>query len=681
MIDSAALEEFTSDHRKLSIRQIELLAAHLKLDLRAPERALLDSQSAQEARQVQLDLWSIKHGDACGNGIVLTFNSLKSRTYDSFWNWVRDDILGLYYGSVRSKITISEREVEVRKRRIVNRASPRTLMFLQTLLSRSILESKQGYETANSIALNLLDACKQDLTSKPTFRGSFVPLAPQTTIDARGVVQYCESPRVAELTLEQYCQEMSRRILDFEQSCRYDVATLRQQYEKAGNLDGKFGVSVRNAIARMTPNDFGLITPPDDDAVVVVDTGTPGGTPRTPKPKSIPFLHLKQQRGDRWEYSGENTRNYIDCLNTAARSGITFHGRIVLVTGSGAGSIGGMVLEGLLERGATVIATTSSFSQKVTEYYRAIYSTHGARGSRLIILPFNQSSKQDVESLAEHIYSAEKGLGLDMDHILPFAAILEGDNEIDNLDSKSELAHRMMLTNLIRLLGNIKKQKARRGYVSRPTQVILPLSPNHGTFGGDGPYSESKIALETLFNKWGSESWSSFLTLCGANIGWTRGTGLMNANNIIAEGIEKLGVRTFSQSEMAFNILALMTPSITQLCETETVMADLTGSLNSLTDLKSVTAELRKDIVETSENRKLLVREQAREIVVINGEKTASGDGSAQVEPRANLDFQLAPLPDFRTEIAPLSDMLKETVNLDKVVVVTGFSELGPLGN
>ena len=681
MIDSAALEEFTSDQRKLSIRQLELLAAHLKLDLRAPERALLDSQSAQEARQAQLDLWSIEHGDAYANGIVPTFNSLKSRTYDSFWNWVRDDILGLYYGSVRSKITISEREVEIRKRRIVNRASPRTLMFLQILLSRSILESEQGYETANSIALDLLDACKQGLTSKPTFRGSFVPLAPQTTIDARGVVQYCEIPRVAELTLKQYCQEMSRRILDFEQSCRYDVATLRQQYEKAGNVDGKFDVSVRNAIARMTPNNFGLITPPDDDAVVVVDTGTPGGTPGTPKPKSLPFLHLKQQRGDRWEYSGENTRNYMDCLNTAARSGITFHGRIVLVTGSGAGSIGGMVLEGLLEGGSTVIATTSSFSQKVTEYYREIYSTHGARGSRLIILPFNQSSKQDVESLAEYIYSAEKGLGLDLDHILPFAAISEGDNEIDSIDSKSELAHRMMLTNLIRLLGNIKKQKARRGYVSRPTQVILPLSPNHGTFGGDGLYSESKIALETLFKKWGSESWSSFLTLCGANIGWTRGTGLMNANNIIAEGIEKLGVRTFSQSEMAFNILALMTPSITQLCETETVMADLTGSLNSLTDLKSVTTELRKDIVETSENRKLLVREQARETVVINGEKTVSGDSSARVEPRANLDFQLAPLPDFRTEIAPLVDTLKETVNLDKVVVVTGFSELGPLGN
>lgn len=77
----------------------------------------------------------------------------------------------------------------MRKRRIVNRTSPRTLIFLQTLLSRSILEPEQGYEIVNSIALDLLDACNQGLTSKSTFRGCFVPLASQTTIDARGVVQ------------------------------------------------------------------------------------------------------------------------------------------------------------------------------------------------------------------------------------------------------------------------------------------------------------------------------------------------------------------------------------------------------------------------------------------------------------------------------------------------------------
>ena len=92
-------------------------------------------------------------------------------------------------------------------------------------------------------------------------------------------------------------------------------------------------------------------------------------------------------------------------------------------------------------------------------------------------------------------------------------------DEIDGLDDKSELAHRIMLVNLLRLLGAVKTKKASRNFVTRPTQVILPLSPNHGLFGNDGLYSESKISLETLFNRWNSESWGEYLCLAGAVIG------------------------------------------------------------------------------------------------------------------------------------------------------------------
>jgi 3-oxoacyl-ACP reductase-like protein len=41
--------------------------------------------------------------------------------------------------------------------------------------------------------------------------------------------------------------------------------------------------------------------------------------------------------------------------------------------------------------------------------------------------------------------------------------------------------------------------------VTRPAHVILPLSPNHGIFGYDGLYAESKLGLEALVNKWKSE--------------------------------------------------------------------------------------------------------------------------------------------------------------------------------
>lgn len=135
----------------------------------------------------------------------------------------------------------------------------------------------------------------------------------------------------------------------------------------------------------------------------------------------------------------------------------------------------------------------------------------------MTVVPFNQGSKQDFEVLIDYIYST---LGLDLDYILPFAAVPENGCEIDGIDDKSELAHRSVLVNLLRLLGAVKNKKASCQFVTRPTRVILPLSPNYGLFGNDGLYSESKISLKTLFNRCNSESWGEYICLAGAVIGY-----------------------------------------------------------------------------------------------------------------------------------------------------------------
>ena len=54
----------------------------------------------------------------------------------------------------------------------------------------------------------------------------------------------------------------------------------------------------------------------------------------------------------------------------------------------------------------------------------------------------------------------------DIDIIAPFAALSEKGKEISSIDSRSELAHRIMLTNLIRLLGEVKSQKEAHGYTT-----------------------------------------------------------------------------------------------------------------------------------------------------------------------------------------------------------------------
>jgi fatty acid synthase subunit alpha len=230
----------------------------------------------------------------------------------------------------------------------------------------------------------------------------------------------------------------------------------------------------------------------------------------------IPLLHLKRKVGANWEYSSNLTSVYLDILHEIATSGTTFKDKNALLTGVGKGSIGVEILKGLLAGGAQVVITTSRYNRSTVEFYQSIYQAVGSRGSALTVVPFNQGSKQDVEALVDYIYAT---LGMDLDYILPFAAVPENGREIDGLDDKSELAHRIMLVNLLRILGAVKNKKASRHFVTRPTQVILPLSPNHGLFGNDGLYSESKISLETLFQRWSSESWGEYLCMAGAVIG------------------------------------------------------------------------------------------------------------------------------------------------------------------
>ncbi|KAG4219017.1 hypothetical protein PC116_g32503, partial [Phytophthora cactorum] len=93
MMDPAAIDALTKDQRALFKQQLELLARYLKMDLRAGDKAAQTSQESQQVLQAQLDLWSAEHGDFYAAGIEPVFSPLKARTYDSSWNWARQDAL------------------------------------------------------------------------------------------------------------------------------------------------------------------------------------------------------------------------------------------------------------------------------------------------------------------------------------------------------------------------------------------------------------------------------------------------------------------------------------------------------------------------------------------------------------------------------------------------------------
>ncbi|KAJ1518159.1 3-oxoacyl-[acyl-carrier-protein] synthase [Coelomomyces lativittatus] len=373
-----------------------------------------------------------------------------------------------------------------------------------------------------------------------------------------------------------------------------------------------------------------------------------------------------------WKLSEDLTQRYFKVLSHVTDEGLTLSNKSILMTGCGRDSIGSAILKGALSAGAKIVVTTSRFTQQITEYYRGIFERHGSRGSVLIVVPFNQGSSTDTQQLIQYIY---KELEWDLDFVVPFAAISENGRELSDIDSVSELAHRIMLTNLIRLLGFVISEKKKRGIITRPAQVILPLSPNHGVFGGDGLYGESKIALECMLNRWSSESWGEYLCLVGAVIGWTRGTGLMQSNNLVAQGVEELGVYTFSQAEMAFNLLSLMHPMIVRLSQEQPLYVDLAGRMNKLPKLNEKVTELRMTLLGNSEIQQVVLQDHKYDQNAVVNPKF-----EPKVIPRANLRFDFPELPAFE-DLHKQLGVLQGMIDLEKVVVVTGYGEVGPYGN
>ncbi|KAJ3214628.1 3-oxoacyl-[acyl-carrier-protein] synthase [Dinochytrium kinnereticum] len=647
--------------------QLELFAKYLDIDLLESARLAATEREGRESLQKELDLWNAEHGDVYGDGIKPSFTKLKARVFDSHWNWARQDALHLYYDIVFGRITSVDRDLMNQCIHLMNRAEDHEslITYMEYYITNCPEEKGENYARLKSLGKVLLDNCKEALKADPVYKNiAYRPTGPKTFVSEDGNLVYKETRRIAS-NMKEFVKEMSAGS-ELTKVHNSESAAISQQFDAISNLvaTGKFNAKAKEQLDAMFSKIKSLLPSAESQGCI--------------EGENLPFVFLKRRSPfdpAHWQPDGELTKFYFEALTSIAQDGISFKDKHALITGCGKDSIGVEVLKALLSGGARVIVTTSRFSKSVTEYYRSIYELHGSKGSRLVVVPFNGGSLQDVRSLIDYIYDRDpkSGLNWDLDFVIPFAAIPEQGREVDNIDGKSELAHRIMLTNLLRMMGEIKQKKQQLGYNTRPAAVLLPLSPNHGTFGGDGLYGESKIALETLLNRFHAESWSNYLTIIGAAIGWTRGTGLMSANNIVAEGIESLGARTFSTHEMAFNLIGLLHQSIVKLSYTEPVWADLNGGLSSVKDLNKFTSNLRRELVETSEVRRAVARETTLDAQVARGPVKHE---SVRVTPRANMKFQFPALPKNQN-LTHLRGML----DLDKVIVVTGFGEVGPWGS
>ena len=152
----------------------------------------------------------------------------------------------------------------------------------------------------------------------------------------------------------------------------------------------------------------------------------------------------------------------------------------------------------------------------------------------------------------------------------------------------------------------------------------------------------------------------------------------MEATNIVARQVEAHGVRTFSAKEMAFNILGLMHPLLFSITQVEPIWADLNGGMDRLPDLSDVTGRIRESLYKQADLRRAITKDNSADFKVVSGVEGERVLHTVSVTPRANFKFEF---PSLNTNETVNTQSLHGLLDLDKVLVVTGFAEVGPWGS
>lgn len=114
------------------------------------------------------------------------------------------------------------------------------------------------------------------------------------------------------------------------------------------------------------------------------------------------------------------------------------------------------------------------------------------------------------------------------------------------------------------------------------------------------------------------------------------------------------------------------------LAQKEPILADLSGGLLKIKDLGSVLNKLRISMNEEASVRKAVYADHQKDKEMETS--TVSSDvATRSIRPRANINVQFPPLPS-KERLEQLKH-IKGMVDMERVVVVTGFGEVGPWGS
>lgn len=623
--NSPQLAKFASD-------LAALMSKHFK-DLPAKEMQdtdILSDEDVEGAKHLADEL-----GPEFISGTKSYFRPEMVYRYQSGWNWAVQDLYVTLSGVIMRVASLSDKDlqlwIQAQGERLRERRTDRVLQCAQFLVQK--WEKDDDSKTSRYCLLLLRDILKGDESLPATNLQSYVcpsrKTIPKTKICDEGEITYSEVPAEA-----------------------LDLSSMPPGSEQSSSWESLQSV------------------PASDSGEESSGQPVSGGL--------WPVRLLTKSKAGEWETNtGLTSRLHEAEKHLGVEKTLLVEGT-TLIIGAGQRSIGFMLARLLLQAGRRVALCTGRLTPENRKIISRMYAEYAKPGAELILLPFNQGSVHDITNMVNYINDT---LGWEIDHLVPFAAMSTNGKNLEDVDSVSELALRIMLTNTLRLMGSIVGSKRRRNILNHSTQILVPLSPNHGQYGNDGLYAESKLALEALLNKASSEPWGDSLSICGVRMGWARGTGLMTTNDVFAESIEKLGARTFSAEEMASLLALVMTPELTEACIIESVLCDFTGGLGAIPNMGSQIASIRASIHDKVAVRKLLKQEGDHDKNVVNN-RSRKAQTLSPTETRAKMHNSFPVLPQRYEDAIPhnASDV-KDLYDLDSMVVITGFGELGSAGS
>ncbi|KAJ2440355.1 fatty acid synthase alpha subunit Lsd1, partial [Coemansia sp. RSA 2424] len=361
----ASSKEFSDAQQAQSrlVRQTMLvLASHLGVSIDPSST----SASVASDPAAELGTWIAEYGPFFHEGIKPAFSPHMARRYDSFWNWARQDLMELYFDVVQGKITKIDLALTPHCLRLANRLTPSVVDALKYVVRSAAKGSSPGHKLAQKYGSSLVQRSCQGACVSPVFQFTQPLMAPRIQIDGTGDIRYTEIARPGERAIRDYVDAIT----------------------------GKSGFA---RPASRTANDA------LDTVLQKLGLLGPGSAKRSVQ-SLPPMIHIKTKAADptAWRFDPSQSAMLANALYDICDNGLTLTNKKALLTGCGQGSIGAEVLKGLLEGGASVVVTTSSYSPKTTRFFQEIYRRHGSRGSSLVVLPFNQASRQDVEALVEY---------------------------------------------------------------------------------------------------------------------------------------------------------------------------------------------------------------------------------------------------------------------------------------